>query len=272
METAGGNPVAGVQHITEEGAQYTGAMANRMPACVVDVGTGYTKMGFAGNTVPQYIFPSGVCVCVCLCLCACVCVCVRVCVRVCLCACVCVFVCVCVCVCVRVFVCVFCLCMLRGKCVYRGCAPPFFFLCEPHCDAWASVSGSPCAFHARVCCVIWARLCTSAPTLTHARARTFRSNCRAGEQEDWGKGDPWGGGSWCVRASLGCIGSARFRCNAQVVLVCLRIPPRVSCSHVLAGPGCADFFIGDEAFQQPGYAVKYPVRHGIVEDWDLMVR
>ncbi len=34
-------------------------MANRMPACVVDVGTGYTKMGFAGNTEPQYIFPSG---------------------------------------------------------------------------------------------------------------------------------------------------------------------------------------------------------------------
>jgi len=31
-----------------------------------------------------------------------------------------------------------------------------------------------------------------------------------------------------------------------------------------------DFFIGDEAFENPGYAVKYPVRHGLVEDWDLM--
>ena len=31
-----------------------------------------------------------------------------------------------------------------------------------------------------------------------------------------------------------------------------------------------DFFIGDEAFKNPGYSVKYPVRHGIVEDWDLM--
>ena len=30
-----------------------------MPACVVDVGTGYTKMGFAGNSEPSYIFPSG---------------------------------------------------------------------------------------------------------------------------------------------------------------------------------------------------------------------
>lgn len=33
-----------------------------------------------------------------------------------------------------------------------------------------------------------------------------------------------------------------------------------------------DFHIGDEAMDQPGYATKYPVRHGIVEDWDLMER
>ncbi len=33
----------------------------------------------------------------------------------------------------------------------------------------------------------------------------------------------------------------------------------------------ADFFIGDEAMNATGYSVKYPVRHGIVEDWDLMV-
>jgi len=31
-----------------------------------------------------------------------------------------------------------------------------------------------------------------------------------------------------------------------------------------------DFFIGDEAMDATGYAVKYPVRHGMVEDWDLM--
>ncbi|CAF3187122.1 unnamed protein product [Rotaria socialis] len=31
-----------------------------------------------------------------------------------------------------------------------------------------------------------------------------------------------------------------------------------------------DFFIGDEAFNAKGYSVKYPIRHGIVEDWDLM--
>jgi len=37
-------------------------MANRMPACVVDVGTGYTKMGFAGNSEPSYIFPSAIAV------------------------------------------------------------------------------------------------------------------------------------------------------------------------------------------------------------------
>eukprot|EP00056_Hartaetosiga_gracilis_P000169 m.36555 g.36555 ORF g.36555 m.36555 type:complete len:412 (+) comp10097_c0_seq2:198-1433(+) len=35
-------------------------MANRMPACVVDVGTGYTKLGFAGNSEPAFIFPSAI--------------------------------------------------------------------------------------------------------------------------------------------------------------------------------------------------------------------
>jgi len=29
-----------------------------LPAVVIDNGTGYTKMGFAGNTEPQYIIPS----------------------------------------------------------------------------------------------------------------------------------------------------------------------------------------------------------------------
>ncbi|XP_071057411.1 actin-related protein 3 [Onthophagus taurus] len=33
-----------------------------------------------------------------------------------------------------------------------------------------------------------------------------------------------------------------------------------------------DFYIGDEAFDATGYSVKYPVRHGLVEDWDLMER
>jgi actin-related protein 3 len=33
-----------------------------------------------------------------------------------------------------------------------------------------------------------------------------------------------------------------------------------------------DFFIGDEALEATNYAVKWPIRHGIVEDWDLMER
>ena len=33
-----------------------------------------------------------------------------------------------------------------------------------------------------------------------------------------------------------------------------------------------DFLIGDEALEATGYSVKYPIRHGIVEDWDLMER
>ncbi|KAK7112377.1 actin-related protein 3-A [Littorina saxatilis] len=35
-------------------------MANRLPAVVVDTGTGYTKMGYAGNTEPQFILPSAI--------------------------------------------------------------------------------------------------------------------------------------------------------------------------------------------------------------------
>jgi len=30
----------------------------RMPAAVIDNGTGYTKMGFSGNSEPQFIIPS----------------------------------------------------------------------------------------------------------------------------------------------------------------------------------------------------------------------
>lgn len=33
-------------------------MTSSMPAVCIDVGTGYTKMGFAGNTEPQFIIPS----------------------------------------------------------------------------------------------------------------------------------------------------------------------------------------------------------------------
>lgn len=55
-----------------------------------------------------------------------------------------------------------------------------------------------------------------------------------------------------------------------------------------AGMSDLDFFIGDDALNAPNYAVKvrfalkmhstptfpmqYPVRHGIIEDWDLMER
>ncbi|KAK1875406.1 Actin-related protein 3B [Dissostichus eleginoides] len=31
-----------------------------------------------------------------------------------------------------------------------------------------------------------------------------------------------------------------------------------------------DFYIGDEAAEKPNYATKWPIRHGMVEDWDLM--
>jgi actin-related protein 3 len=34
-------------------------MTGRLPACVIDNGTGYTKLGYAGNNEPQFIIPSG---------------------------------------------------------------------------------------------------------------------------------------------------------------------------------------------------------------------
>uniref|UniRef100_A0A803Y7G8 Actin related protein 3 n=1 Tax=Meleagris gallopavo TaxID=9103 RepID=A0A803Y7G8_MELGA len=42
--------------------------------------------------------------------------------------------------------------------------------------------------------------------------------------------------------------------------------------RVLKGVDDLDFFIGDEAIEKPTYATKWPIRHGIVEDWDLMER
>ena len=34
-------------------------MTGRLPACVIDNGTGYTKLGYAGNNEPHFIIPSG---------------------------------------------------------------------------------------------------------------------------------------------------------------------------------------------------------------------
>lgn len=42
--------------------------------------------------------------------------------------------------------------------------------------------------------------------------------------------------------------------------------------RVTKGVDDLDFYIGDEAESKPGYAMKYPIRHGVVEDWDLMER
>ncbi|XP_024946714.1 actin-related protein 3 isoform X2 [Cephus cinctus] len=45
-----------------------------------------------------------------------------------------------------------------------------------------------------------------------------------------------------------------------------------SARRITKGVEDLDFYIGYEAFDATGYAVKYPVRHGLVEDWDLMER
>ncbi|KAI5106613.1 actin-related protein 3B, partial [Silurus meridionalis] len=40
--------------------------------------------------------------------------------------------------------------------------------------------------------------------------------------------------------------------------------------RLMKGVDDLDFFIGDEAIDKPNYATKWPIRHGITEDWDLM--
>uniref|UniRef100_A0A3B3TEI5 Actin related protein 3B n=1 Tax=Paramormyrops kingsleyae TaxID=1676925 RepID=A0A3B3TEI5_9TELE len=40
--------------------------------------------------------------------------------------------------------------------------------------------------------------------------------------------------------------------------------------RLMRGVDDLDFFIGDEAIDKPNYATKWPIRHGIIEDWDLM--
>ncbi|KAL3217622.1 hypothetical protein MRX96_032255 [Rhipicephalus microplus] len=50
------------------------------------------------------------------------------------------------------------------------------------------------------------------------------------------------------------------------------IPSDQATRRLAKGIDDLDFFIGDEALDAAGYAVKYPIRHGIVEDWDLMER
>ncbi|EDV26828.1 Actin-related protein 3 [Trichoplax sp. H2] len=43
-------------------------------------------------------------------------------------------------------------------------------------------------------------------------------------------------------------------------------------SNIARGIDDLDFYIGDDCFEQPAYAAKYPIRHGVVEDWNLMER
>ncbi|XP_043546667.1 actin-related protein 3B isoform X2 [Chiloscyllium plagiosum] len=42
--------------------------------------------------------------------------------------------------------------------------------------------------------------------------------------------------------------------------------------RLVRGVDDLDFYIGDEAVDKPTYTTKWPIRHGIVEDWDLMER
>jgi len=56
----------------------------------------------------------------------------------------------------------------------------------------------------------------------------------------------------------------------QPSCIAVKESANVGSKKVAKGVDDLDFYIGDEATDKPNYAVKWPVRHGIVEDWDLM--
>ncbi|XP_049571123.1 actin-related protein 3B isoform X4 [Orcinus orca] len=122
-------------------------MAGSLPPCVVDCGTGYTKLGYAGNTEPQFIIPS---------------------------------------------------CWVISVAVFKF------------------IDSFPCRF---------LLLSSSIDILISGIA---------------------------IRESAKVVDQAQRR--------------------VLRGVDDLDFFIGDEAIDKPTYATKWPIRHGIIEDWDLMER
>ncbi|XP_057405947.1 actin-related protein 3B isoform X5 [Balaenoptera acutorostrata] len=122
-------------------------MAGSLPPCVVDCGTGYTKLGYAGNTEPQFIIPS---------------------------------------------------CWVISVAVFK------------FSDSF------PCHF-----------------LLLSSSIDIFISGI-------------------AIRESAKVVDQAQRR--------------------VLRGVDDLDFFIGDEAIDKPTYATKWPIRHGIIEDWDLMER
>lgn len=75
-------------------------------------------------------------------------------------------------------------------------------------------------------------------------------------------------------AKLGYAGNKEPQCvipTAIAIKETAKIGDQAS-SRIGKGVEDLDFFIGDEALSATGYSVKYPVRHGVVEDWDLMER
>ena len=56
----------------------------------------------------------------------------------------------------------------------------------------------------------------------------------------------------------------------QILFLAIAVRERPGGARIGQSGEDLDFFIGDEAFNAKGYSIKYPIRHGIVEDWDLM--
>ena len=204
-----------------------------MPACVVDVGTGYTKMGFAGNSEPSYIFPSGM------------------------------------------------LLLGRRLLVFVWLWVWFLLLCvcvclvahvPVHNDILMPMGTHDLPIHADLVATVF--LCFFfflPPCLIFIAAIGVKEKI--------------GGGVAQGVEDLGALCCVHVYWLCAIVVLCVGGHIPVFRSHhdhslfsfrwfrllYLCLSLGADFHIGDDAMNTPGYATKYPVRHGIVEDWDLMV-
>uniref|UniRef100_A0A8C4HA95 Actin-related protein 3 n=1 Tax=Dicentrarchus labrax TaxID=13489 RepID=A0A8C4HA95_DICLA len=78
----------------------------------------------------------------------------------------------------------------------------------------------------------------------------------------------------CVYTKLGYAGNTEPQ---FIVPSCIAIKESAKVGdqaqrRMMKGVDDLDFYIGDEAVDKPSYSTKWPIRHGIVEDWDLMER
>lgn len=77
----------------------------------------------------------------------------------------------------------------------------------------------------------------------------------------------------CVRQNESSV-TSRYEFVGMVRCDWVRLCPCSSSILALSGDECMKptSYPGEPKQTRPGYAVKYPLRHGIVDDWDLFER